>query len=314
VLCYNGLPVMSSTLPNACNNLHRIPVEDFEAERAYWDASAHQEEKWLESRSVNRDLRWREIERHLGGVETILDIGGGTGAFSIPLARRGFFVTHLDLSPAMLKITHTKAEGLQTIRLVEGNVLEMSAFRDKSFDLVLNMDGPVSRCGSHAERAIFESARVAKKKLIITVAHKAWGTSLWLAASLASAGRFLPSVQEMLGKGQWHRDQFAENAILTKELPYRVLKAFVPAELKKILEQAGMAVLRAGGLGSLHGLCQEKISEHVFEDESLYQQYLEICERFDKEILVDGPGTQNDTGLIAVAERADRSRHEPGAQ
>lgn len=287
---------------------------DFEAERAYWDTNACQEEKWLAGRSVNRDLRWREIERHLGGVETILDIGGGTGAFSIPLARRGFLVTLLDLSPAMLRIAHMKAEGLQTIRLVEGNVVEMSAFMDKSFDLVLNMDGPISRCGPDAERAVFESARVAKKKLIVTMAHKAWGVPLWLVSSLISAGRFLPLVQEMLERGQWHQDQFAENAMLTKELPYRTLRAFVPAELKNILEQAGMTVLRVGGLGSLDRLCQAKVPEQVLEDESLYQQYLELCERFDTEILVDGPGTQDDTGLIAVAERADCSRHEPDAQ
>ena len=77
---------------------------DFERERRWWDAKAPKEERDRADEAINRALRWRELERQLDGVRTILDVGGGTGAFSIPLARRGFEVTHLDLSPAMLAL------------------------------------------------------------------------------------------------------------------------------------------------------------------------------------------------------------------
>lgn len=279
---------------------------DFRRGKEYWDNSADKEEECLSVKSVNRDLRWREIERHLVGISSILDVGGGTGAFSIPLARRGFSVTHLDLSPAMLEIARIKSKGIGTIRFIEGNVIEMSTFSDKSFDLVLNMDGPVSYCGCDAERAISESARVARKTLILAVAHRAWGIPLWMRASLASA-KFLPAVYEMLERGNWCLDQFAENAALTVEFPFRALRAFLPDEMRRILEQLGMRVLRIGGLGSLDVLCGATMIEHMLENESLYHEYLELCERFDHEILVQGPGTQNDTGLIAVAEWADLS-------
>lgn len=281
---------------------------DFRREKEYWDDSADKEEECLSIRSVNRDLRWREIERHLVGISTVLDVGGGTGAFSIPLARRGFSVTHLDLSPAMLAIARTKAKGIGTIRFIEGNVIEMSTFSDKSFDLVLNMDGPISYCGCDAERAISESARVARKTLIVTAAHRAWGIPLWMRSSLTSSAKFLPAVYEMLEQGNWRRDQFAENAVLTTEFPFRALRAFLPDEMRTILEQLGMRVLRIGGLGSLDGLCGATMIEHLLEDESLYQEYVRLCDRFDKEILVHGPGTQNDTGLIAVAEWADSTK------
>lgn len=275
---------------------------DFEREREFWNDHAPEEERYLNFRSINRTLRWREIERHLGGVNTILDIGGGTGAFTIPLAERGFSVTHLDLSPGMIEIAQRKAQALKNITFVEGNTVDLSRFPSGSFDLVLNMDGPISSCGPKAERAIIESARVARHKLIISVAHRAWMIPLWLTSGLRAGGSFLPAVYAMLNKGEWHPDQFPENAMLAERLPFRYFKAFLPGELKEILQRAGMKVLRAGGVGSLSGLCEEEAVEQLLKDETLFQEFLTLCERFD-EISPEGPGTRNDTGLLAVAER-----------
>ena len=83
---------------------------NFEQERQWWNAKASSEENDLEDEAINRALRWREVNRQLEGVKTILEIGGGTGAFSIPLARRGYSVTHLDFSPAMLEIAKEARE------------------------------------------------------------------------------------------------------------------------------------------------------------------------------------------------------------
>jgi hypothetical protein len=56
---------------------------DFDRERAWWDTKAHKEEHDLSDEAIDRALRWREIERHLPGVHSILAIGGGTGVFSM---------------------------------------------------------------------------------------------------------------------------------------------------------------------------------------------------------------------------------------
>ena len=45
--------------------------------------------------------------------------------------------------------------------------------------------------------------------------------------------------------------------------------------------------------------------EQDLGDEVLFEQFLDLCERFDREILPDGPGTRQRAGLIAVAERAE---------
>lgn len=190
---------------------------DFNRERAWWDAKAPKEEQDLADEAVNRALRWREIERHLAGVHTVLDVGAGTGAFSIPLARRGFAVTHVDFSPAMLALARRKAEvysrggshaaGLQNLGFVEANAVALP-FPGRSFDLVLNMDGAISFCGSLAEQALQETCRVTRKMLILTVSHQAWMIPIWVSASVKVTGRLVPAVEAMFDRGKWHQGQF----------------------------------------------------------------------------------------------------------
>jgi ubiquinone/menaquinone biosynthesis C-methylase UbiE len=221
---------------------------NFEREKDWWDAKAPIEEQDLADEAINRALRWREIERHLDGVKTILDVGAGTGVFSIPLARRGFSVTHLDFSDAMLGIARKKAQGLKNIGFIQGNAADLSQFDDCSFDMVLNLDGAISFCGSLAEKALLESCRVTREKLIVTVSNRAWMVPVWTIFILELTGRFLPAVYAMLDKGEWHQEQFPENATLTKGQTtqdyFGAFKAFLPSELRKILERAGMRVLR----------------------------------------------------------------------
>lgn len=76
----------------------------------------------------------RDRAREAGGP--VLDLACGTGAISIPLAREGFDVTGIDLSPAMLGVAREKAEaqGLSATWL-EGDI---RGFRlDRRFDLIL---------------------------------------------------------------------------------------------------------------------------------------------------------------------------------
>jgi len=285
-----------------------LPETDFDRERKWWDAKAPKEERDSADESVNRALRWREIERHLEGVETILDIGGGTGAFSIPLAKRGFHVTHLDLSPEMLAIAREKARGVTNMEFLEGNASDLRRFSDRSFDLVLNMDGAISFSGAQALKTIQETCRVTKKKVIMTVSHQAQMAAAWVSWSLSKTGQLAPAVNAMFDHGEWHQEQFPGNKVLADGLTQNYLgsfKAFSPNELRGILEDTGMQILRCGGLGSLAGLCDPEDLLTVMHDGVLPESFLSLCERFDREILPEGPGTRQRAGLIAVAQHVD---------
>jgi SAM-dependent methyltransferase len=285
---------------------------DFNRERTWWDGKALKEEQDLSDEAINRALRWREIERHLAGVESILTVGGGTGAFSIPLANRGFSVTHVDFSSSMLDIARKKAQDLDTITFSEANAVDLSRFGDRSFDLVLNMDGAISFCGPEAEQAIREACRVTKRTLILTVSNRAATIPFWVSASVKVAGELLPAVHAMVARGEWHQGQFPENPQLSAGMTQDymgALKAFLPDELRAILERLGMRVVRCGGLGTLASLCGMATVERVLGDEALLEAFLDLCEHFDAKILPNGPGTRQRAGLIAVGQPQGTHTH-----
>ena len=237
-------------------------------------------------------------------MRTILDVGGGTGAFSIPLARRGFSVTHLDLSPAMLDIARQKAHDVESICFVEANATDLSQFADCSFDLVLNLDGAISFCGSDAEQAIRESCRVARHRLILTVSHKALMVSVWCSAEVQASIQSTEALRAIWERGEWHQDQFPGNPMFSKGCTqdyFGAFRTFLPNELRTILDGAGMRVLRCGGLGSLALLCGQEVVQRVLEDPARFEYFVGLCERFDHEIMPYGPGTRQRAGLIAVA-------------
>ena len=103
----------------------------------FWDTVSQTEETDYDDEKINRLLRWRALENYLPGVNSIRDSGAATGAFSIPLAKMGYSVTHLDLSEEMLRMAREKEKGLPNLRFIQGNAQDLSCFSDNQFDLVL---------------------------------------------------------------------------------------------------------------------------------------------------------------------------------
>jgi SAM-dependent methyltransferase len=66
----------------------------------------------------------RELDRHPGRSLTVLDVGGGTGGFAVPLAEAGHQVTVVDASPdALAALTRRAADAgvADRVRAVQGD-------------------------------------------------------------------------------------------------------------------------------------------------------------------------------------------------
>ena len=83
----------------------------------------------------------RELERHAGRELTVLDVGGGTGGFAVPLAQQGHNVTVVDASPdALAALTRRAADASVAgrVRAVQGDGDALSGLVEPgSVDLIL---------------------------------------------------------------------------------------------------------------------------------------------------------------------------------
>ncbi|MEA2522253.1 MAG: hypothetical protein QOI81_1899 [Actinomycetota bacterium] len=67
----------------------------------------------------------------------VLDAGGGSGAFAIPLARLGYEVTLLDPSTGMLQVAREQASAADVdIEIVEGPLVPLPPLASEPFDAV----------------------------------------------------------------------------------------------------------------------------------------------------------------------------------
>lgn len=99
----------------------------------------------------------------------IIDIGAGTGKYSIKLADEGYDVTAVELikhNLSYIKKNSTKVKAYQ------GNAIDLKKFKDESFDLTL-LFGPMYHLISDEEKikALNEAKRITKKDGIIMVAY-----------------------------------------------------------------------------------------------------------------------------------------------
>ncbi len=83
----------------------------------------------------------RELERHAGRELTVLDVGGGTGGFAVPLAEAGHTVTVVDASPdALAALTRRAADAgvADRVHAVQGDGDALAGLVEPgSVDLIL---------------------------------------------------------------------------------------------------------------------------------------------------------------------------------
>ena len=102
----------------------------------------------------------------------ILEVGAGTGRYSVTLAKQGLKVTAVELVEHNLEILKSKLDGTESISAIQGNALDLSAFEDNFFDLTMVL-GPMYHLYKKEEKltALSEAIRVTKPGGYILVAY-----------------------------------------------------------------------------------------------------------------------------------------------
>lgn len=99
----------------------------------------------------------------------IMDIGAGTGRYSVALAEEGYDVTAVELVKHNLRVIEQKSD---KVKVFQGNAINLSKFNDETFDLVLLFGPMYHLCDRDSQlKALNEAKRITKKGGIIMVAY-----------------------------------------------------------------------------------------------------------------------------------------------
>ncbi len=114
------------------------------------------------------------IKECLEGISepNILEVGAGTGRYSVTLAKQGLKVTAVELIKHNLEILKSKLDGTEPINAIQGNALDLSMFEDDTFDLTMLL-GPMYHLFTREDKlkALGEAVRVTKLGGFILVAY-----------------------------------------------------------------------------------------------------------------------------------------------
>ena len=190
------------------------------------------------------------LEQYLPTRGRILDAGGGPGRYTIELAKRGYHVVLLDVTPANLELAKRQIKRAKVQRqvseIVEGSIVDLSQFPSDSFDAVICLGGPLSHVLDAKKRAkaISELIRVAKQGAPIFVSVMSRLGVLVVVLTLFRHEIELPQFKRMRNMGD-----------IDGTTGFTACHFFLPEELRqafntkhvKILEMAGLE-----GLGSHH--------------------------------------------------------------
>ncbi|MDY7109064.1 MAG: methyltransferase domain-containing protein [Planctomycetota bacterium] len=191
---------------------------------------ARRYEAWYDGPGRRADrLEKRLLARLLAefdGARSILEVGCGTGHFSRWLVDRGYEVTGLDHSPAMLGIA--RAHG--GARFVEGDAMNIP-MPPRAMDLVMLLT--TLEFTRNPDRALREAVRIARRGVVLGVLNRRSlpgrrrrraGGPIWSAARLYAPGELVVKARhaagERLASIRWRTTLFPRPIDVSLPLPW----------------------------------------------------------------------------------------------
>lgn len=211
------------------------------------------------------------IDKYLKKGDRVLEVGAGTGIYSLGLAKRGYQVDAVELVNDNLNILKSKITPAMNINAIQGNALDLSMYEDNTFDMTLVL-GPLYHLFKEEERdkVIEEAIRVTKSGGIIYYAFIL--SDLTMINWGFEKGNLVPNMGVMI------TDDYK---VINRE-EYIFYLTYM-SDIKKLMQehdkQEVITYVATDGVGRV---MSDKINEMSDEEYKHYINYhLSICERED---------------------------------
>lgn len=210
------------------------------------------------------------IEKYLNPSSKIIEIGAGTGKYSLALAEKGYDVTAVELVPHNIEIMKKKVTTHQKIKIYEGTACDMSAFESETFDIVLLL-GPMYHLFNDEDKhkAMSEAVRLAKKGGVIYASYCNNDTSIY---KLFYKKKILDYLDKGLIKEDYHTVSSSDE----------IFELYRKSDIDKLMERYDVTRLHFVGVDMLSYISDDRLdllSDREFEE---YMKFLSnLCERED---------------------------------
>ena len=208
------------------------------------------------------------IHKHLKENDRILDIGAGTGRYSVALSEEGYQVDAIELVKYNLGVLKAKKS---KVKAYQGSALDLSRYADNTFDVTL-LFGPMYHLFDHNDKlkALSEAKRVTKQNGIILVAYVMNEYSVLIHGF--RDGHILDAIKQ--GKID---DNFQTQTNIDDLYSYVRLEQI--NQLNKELNLERIQIIAADGPADYMRPILNKMDEETFE--TFIQYHLSTCERQD---------------------------------
>ena len=210
------------------------------------------------------------IDKYLKEGSRILEVGAGTGAYSLYYANKGYQVDALELVKTNVDIINSKIKENMNIKAIQGNAIDLSMYKDNTFDITLVL-GPLYHLFDKEEenKAIEEAIRVTKKGGKIFIAF------ILFDLNILSWGFQNKNIYDNYGNGKQVSIDFKPNN--TEDLIFN-MKYF--SDIKNLMNKYDVKKLHYVGTDGIGRIMKNDIDNMTLEEYKLFVDYqLSICER-----------------------------------
>lgn len=209
------------------------------------------------------------IDKYIKPGDKILEVGAGTGRYSLHYASKGYEVEAVELTKSNIEEFKKNIDENMNVSVHEGNALDLSMYKNNLFDITLVL-GPIYHLFSieEKEKAIEEAIRVTKPHGKIFIAY---------------ITNDIVIITYGLKKGNLLKlKDICDENYRVKEIPEEIFSVNYIEEFENMMKKFPVKFLNEVGVDGLSESLEEYINNLSDEEYEVWLDYhFKNCERKD---------------------------------